>query len=176
LHAHRLEVLSLARNILTRIEGLEPVSGTLQELWLSYNQVIKLTGLEQCAKLRVLYLANNLIRDSKELECVPPSVEEISLVGNPLWEVAKAAEGSPSALGCAYRIDILRRLPNLKKLDGVTVDMDERAAARKAAGGAMLNNSMGQTTRSAGSAGSAEVAAAGDGGAASVAAPQTPAE
>lgn len=148
------------------------MSGTLEELWLSYNQIIKLGGMEQCAKLRVLYLANNLIRDARELECVPPSVEEISLVGNPLWEVAKAAEGSPSALGCAYRIDILRRLPNLKKLDGITVDMDERAAARKAAGGVTLN--MGQTTRSTGSAGSAEVAAAADGGAASVAAPHTP--
>ena len=154
----RLEVLSLARNVLTRIEGLDPVGGTLQELWLSYNQIIKLSGLEACTQLRVLYLANNLIREYKELEAVPGCVEDISLVGNPLWDAAKA-DGLPSALGSTYRIEILRRLPNLKKIDGVTVDPDERDAAAKrglgqtvALGATMGGSALGQTTRSAGSA------------------------
>lgn len=169
--------------MLTRIEGLDAVGGTLQELWLSYNQIIKLSGLEPCTRLRVLYLANNLIRDLKELEAVPPSVEEISLVGNPVWEAARQAEGLPTALGCAYRVDILRRLPNLKKIDGVTVDPDERdAAARKGAPGglgatAAVAAAMGQTSRSAGGSATGapgEAPAAAD--APAVAAPQTPAE
>jgi hypothetical protein len=67
--------LSLARNALTRIEGLDAVGGTLEQLWLSYNQIVKLGGLEPCAKLRVLYLANNGIRDFKELESIPSTVE-----------------------------------------------------------------------------------------------------
>jgi dynein light chain 1 len=71
----RLEILSLARNNITRIEGLEPVAATLQQLWLSYNMVSKLEGLKALPQLKVLYLANNLIRDVKELENLPPSLE-----------------------------------------------------------------------------------------------------
>jgi hypothetical protein len=39
-----LQILSLGRNLLKRIEGLEPVSGTLEELWVSYNQIVSLVG------------------------------------------------------------------------------------------------------------------------------------
>jgi Leucine-rich repeat (LRR) protein len=38
----RLEALSLGRNLIKRIEGLEGVAETLRELWLSYNQIEKL--------------------------------------------------------------------------------------------------------------------------------------
>ena len=71
----RLEILSLARNNISRIEGLEPVAGTLQQLWLSYNNISKLDGLPPLPQLRVLYLANNLIRELKEIEALPPSLE-----------------------------------------------------------------------------------------------------
>lgn len=37
-----LQILSLGRNLLRKIEGLEPVSATLEELWLSYNQIASL--------------------------------------------------------------------------------------------------------------------------------------
>ena len=71
----RLEILSLARNNISRIEGLEPVAGTLQQLWLSYNNISKLDGLPPLPQLRVLYLANNLIRDLKEIESLPQTLE-----------------------------------------------------------------------------------------------------
>jgi len=67
--------LSLARNNLSRIEGLEPVAGTLQQLWLSYNNIAKLDGLPPLPQLHVLYLNNNLVRDLKELETLPGSLE-----------------------------------------------------------------------------------------------------
>ena len=72
---YRLEILSLARNNLSRVEGLEPVAGTLQQLWLSYNNISKLDGLPPLPQLRVLYLVNNLVRDLKDLEGLPPSLE-----------------------------------------------------------------------------------------------------
>ena len=71
----RLEILSLARNLISRIEGLEPVAGTLQQLWLSYNNILSLSGLSVAVNLKVLYLANNVIRDYKELDNVPASLE-----------------------------------------------------------------------------------------------------
>jgi hypothetical protein len=37
-------ILSLGRNLLKKIENVEAVADTLQELWLSYNQIEKLVG------------------------------------------------------------------------------------------------------------------------------------
>jgi hypothetical protein len=37
-----LRILSLGRNLLKKIENVEAVADTLQELWLSYNQIEKL--------------------------------------------------------------------------------------------------------------------------------------
>jgi len=39
-----LEVLSLGRNCLKKLENLEAVAGTLQQLWISYNQIDRLVG------------------------------------------------------------------------------------------------------------------------------------
>ena len=38
----QLEVLSLGRNCLKKVEGVEAVGATLRELWVSYNQIEKL--------------------------------------------------------------------------------------------------------------------------------------
>lgn len=40
-----LRILSLGRNNIKRIMALEDVGQTLEELWLSYNQIEKLDGL-----------------------------------------------------------------------------------------------------------------------------------
>jgi len=58
--------------------------------------------------------------------------QELSLFGNPLQEAAAKADGPTSAIGCSYRLEVLRRLPGLKKLDGVAIDADEREAAAAA--------------------------------------------
>ena len=50
------------------------------------------------------------------------------LVGNPLHASAE----KPDELGCEYRIEVLKRVPQLVKLDGIPVDVDEREAAKKA--------------------------------------------
>ena len=46
-----LEILSLSRNMIKKISGLEEVGNTLKELWLSYNFIEKLDGLQPCVKL-----------------------------------------------------------------------------------------------------------------------------
>lgn len=40
--AERLEILSLSRNLIKKIEGLDFVANTLRQLWLSYNSIDKL--------------------------------------------------------------------------------------------------------------------------------------
>jgi len=62
-----LRILSLGRNNIKKIEKLEDLAGTLEELWLSYNKIEKLDGLTGMNKLRVLFLSNNKIKNFDEL-------------------------------------------------------------------------------------------------------------
>ena len=41
----KLRLLSLSRNAIKKVERLEDVAETLEELWLSYNQISTLDGL-----------------------------------------------------------------------------------------------------------------------------------
>jgi dynein light chain 1, axonemal len=50
--------LSLSRNNIKKISGLEEVAGTLKELWLSYNNIEKLDGLSMCNQLTTLFIGS----------------------------------------------------------------------------------------------------------------------
>ncbi|CAL8469249.1 g8790 [Coccomyxa elongata] len=101
----KLKVLSLGRNQIKKLESLD--------------------GIEKLLNLRVLWMSNNKVKDWAELDRLAANVrlEELLLIGNPL----NPTPGSPE-----YRIEILKRLPGLKKLDGVPVDPEEREAAKAA--------------------------------------------
>ena len=51
-----LEILSLGRNNIKKIEGLDGVADTLKELWISYNNIEKLAGIEKLKALEVLFM------------------------------------------------------------------------------------------------------------------------
>jgi len=71
-----LTVLSLGRNLIKKIENLDGVADTLEELWISYNLIDKLTNIEKLTKLRVLYMHNNKVRlprgNPTSLTTLPP--------------------------------------------------------------------------------------------------------
>lgn len=121
-----LKVLSLGRNYIKTIAGLEAVADTLQELWLSYNLVEKLKGIQVLKGLRILCLSNNLVKEWVEFNRLQelPALESLVFVGNPLVE---ATGGGDSEL--TWRSEATRRLPLLKKLDGETIVKDEVVAA-----------------------------------------------
>ena len=48
-----MEILSLGRNQIKKLEGLDNVADTLRELWISYNQIDKLNGIEKLKNLQV---------------------------------------------------------------------------------------------------------------------------
>jgi dynein light chain 1 len=50
----KLKILSLSRNLIKKIVGVDTVRGTLQELWLSYNNIDSLSGLSRLENLEVL--------------------------------------------------------------------------------------------------------------------------
>ena len=57
-----LKILSLGRNNIKRIVGLDEIGQTLEQLWISYNQIEKLEGLNPCIKLQTLLMSNNRIK------------------------------------------------------------------------------------------------------------------
>ena len=121
-----LKILSLGRNNIKKIEGLSGVVDTLEELWMSYNLVEKLTGLSEAKKLKVLYMSNNKIASWSELDALKecPSLEEVIFTGNPFADEYKEDKAG-------YRIAMLKVLPNLTRIDGTPVDVDEREAAQE---------------------------------------------
>lgn len=117
-----LKILSLARNNIKSLNGLEAVADKLEELWFSYNLVEKLKGIQVLKKLKVLYLSNNLVKDVAELNKLGdlPVLEELVFVGNP-YEEKHAQEGTKEA----YRKHIKAKMLKLKKLDGEPVLREE---------------------------------------------------
>jgi len=112
-----LQILSMGRNNIKKLEHLEAIGDHLEQLWISYNAISSLGGLEKCPKLKVLYLGNNKISDIKELARLQalPELEELVLYGNPIH--TKIIDDGELAWPAA----VLKQLPNLKKLDGISV-------------------------------------------------------
>merc|ERR1719191_125546 len=106
-----LEILSLGRNVIKKISGLEEIGGTLRELWISYNSISTLDGLQPCTKLTTLFMSNNKIKDWSELAKLQanPELINILLVGNPIYEGLTKKQARPK---------VLEQLPKIATLDG----------------------------------------------------------
>jgi len=63
-----LRVLSIGRNNIKKIIGLDEVAGTLEQLWISYNMIGSLDGLSSLTKLTTLYCSNNLLKSFSDLD------------------------------------------------------------------------------------------------------------
>ena len=89
---------------------------------MSYNILSSLDGLSSCKKLQVLYLSNNKIKSWDELDKLQgnPELRDILLVGNPIYDNMTTEQ---------QRVEVLKHLPNLQKIDGVVVTPSEREAA-----------------------------------------------
>jgi dynein light chain 1 len=112
-----LKILSVGRNYLKSLVGVEVCADTLEEIWASYNQIEKPSkGVLACKKLRVLYVANNWIREWGEVSQLNalPKLEELVLIGNPLEERFIGA-GNQMA---DWQKEVGKRITGLKKIDG----------------------------------------------------------
>ena len=83
-----LKILSLGRNLIKGFAGLEPLGDTLEELWISYNCIEKMKGIQAMRNLHVLYISNNLVREWNEFARLQELVNlrDLVFVGNPLYE------------------------------------------------------------------------------------------
>jgi dynein light chain 1, axonemal len=128
------------------------VAESLEELWVSYNLISSLDGLSSLVNLTTLYISNNMIKSWAELDKIVsdsrslsgfvraaldsaavwqaslPKLRDILLVGNPIYEGLSRDDA---------RLEVLRHLPNLQKIDGDMVTPIEkvRPTARKLVSG-----------------------------------------
>lgn len=90
----------------------EPLADTLEELWISYNLIEKMKGIEIMKKLRVLYIGYNMFKDwneFKKLSALRDTLRELNFLGNPLIEEMDEE---------TYRNEAIQHLPFLERLDG----------------------------------------------------------
>ncbi|XP_022255596.1 dynein light chain 1, axonemal-like [Limulus polyphemus] len=61
----------------------EAIGDSLEELWISYNLIEKLKGVNALKKLQVLYMSNNLVKDWAEFQRLAelPVLEDLVFVG-----------------------------------------------------------------------------------------------
>ena len=106
-----LRILSLGRNNIKRIMALEDVGATLEELWISYNGIEKLDGLQPCIKLHTLFISNNRIKSWDEVNKVGqlPEIKNILLVGNPIYGDKSKDDNAPY---------VVKRIPQIENVDG----------------------------------------------------------
>ncbi|XP_037300588.1 dynein light chain 1, axonemal [Manduca sexta] len=110
-----LKILSLGRNYIKSLAGIETVAETLEELWISYNPIDKLKGIGSLKNMRVLYMCNNMVKEWVEFnrlqECT--SLRELVFIGNPICENQPDME--------TWRTQVANRLQQLIKLDGIPI-------------------------------------------------------
>lgn len=105
-----LRILSLGRNNIKTFSGLEAIGEHLEELWISYNLIEKIKGVNVLKALKVLYMSNNLVKDWSEFNRLQeiPNLQDLLFTNNPICETLDTE---------AWRAQVIRRLPALKKLD-----------------------------------------------------------
>ena len=114
LHFDNIEILSLGRNKIRAVRGLDFLGKTLRELWISYNEIEKLDGFKSLTKLQKLYIGNNLIAKIDELNNLSSLTE---LKENPTLYDSKPQDKLPDDI---YP-EIQKRIPSVEIIDGNTV-------------------------------------------------------
>ena len=117
-----LKILSLGRNNISRIQYLDDVAATLEELWISYNFISRMDGIGACNKLHTLYMSNNRIARWDEIaKCASlPELKVVLFFGNPVYDRESKQINWPM---------VVRKIPGVETVDGTMVTGQVRAEA-----------------------------------------------
>ena len=98
------------------------MAGTLEQLWLSYNQIERLDNLAPLQKLHTFYISNNRIKSWEEVaKCSQlQDLKNVNFIGNPIYTAPTKQENWPM---------VVRKLPNIESVDGFMIDANIRAEA-----------------------------------------------
>ena len=120
----KIKILSLGRNNIRRFAGLDEIGQSLEQLWMSYNQIDRLEGLQPCFKLHTFYASNNKISKWEEVSKLAnlPALNNLLLVGNPVYGDRSKDENAPL---------VVKRVPQLEYLDNFSITKAIRKAAEE---------------------------------------------
>lgn len=95
--AENIKILALGRNSIKSLTGIEAVAETLEQLWISYNMIDKLKGVQAMKKLKILYMAHNVVKDWTEFARMNevPTLEEICFFGGSVHTTKIAPTDGP---------------------------------------------------------------------------------
>ncbi|XP_034243063.1 leucine-rich repeat-containing protein 9-like [Thrips palmi] len=122
----KLATLSLAGNRIAAVQNLSQLPA-LEDVNLADNLICTIgAGLVGCKRLSALNLSGNPISSLKESRnlCGVPSLRHLSLA-DPVYGV------TPMARLCNYRSCLLLHLPQLRSLDGFSVEPEELSQLKK---------------------------------------------
>ena len=119
-----LKILSLGRNNIKKIANLDDVAGTLEQLWLSYNQIQRLDNLAPLQKLHTFFISNNKINNWEEVaKCSQLSeLKSVVFIGNPIYGEKPKTENWPM---------VVRKIPSVETVDGATITNQIRQEAEE---------------------------------------------
>ena len=122
-----LNILSLGRNNIRKITGLDEVGATLEQLWISYNLIEKLDGIQSCVRLTTLFISNNKIKNWEEINRLSQlsSLKNLLLIGNPIYE------GYNNNNKDEVKPLVVKRCSQLDVLDGTIVSDQIRKLAEE---------------------------------------------
>ena len=122
-----LKILSLGRNNIRKITGLDEVGATLEQLWISYNLIEKLDGIQSCVRLTTLFISNNKIKNWEEINRLSQlsSLKNLLLIGNPIYE------GYNNNNKDEVKPLVVKRCSQLDVLDGTIVSDQIRKLAEE---------------------------------------------
>ena len=105
-----LKILSLGRNNIKRIVGLDEIGQTLEQLWVSYNQIEKLEGLNPCVRLHTFIATNNRIKSWDEVGKLSqlPEIRNVFFACNPIYGDRSREENAPY---------VVKRIPQIANID-----------------------------------------------------------
>jgi U2 small nuclear ribonucleoprotein A' len=136
-----LRILDVAGNCLQEVEGVSHLP--LFELYLGGNQLTSIAGLRGLRNLRILDLANNQLRTLEEMSASEhPALIKLDVRGNllahrkriePLEHCPYLADlyVSPNPVDQLpyYRLQMLKRMPQLRNLDDAPATAEEKVKA-----------------------------------------------
>jgi len=122
--------LNLAHNLLQDLSFLEGFHA-LTTLIADYNALDSIRSLPPLDDLDTLSLNCNEIRDLSAtlvtIQTKCPAIQHLSLIRNPICPMFQPNSDEATLLG--YRVAVVKSLPMLKMLDGLTVSQEERTQA-----------------------------------------------
>jgi len=137
-----LRVLSLQSNKITKIEGLEGVSDSLEELYLSHNQISCIPEDLHLPRLRILDVSANAIQEiPKKFGQLLPRLEEFWASDNQMADLNKQLDRfcpeirsrlttvylggtNPMASHPRYPAVVQQAFPALMQIDGTILSWD----------------------------------------------------